>query len=221
MSDNEALIGASGIELAYERPGGSRLSIVSNLNLDVVGGSSICFSGRSGSGKTTVLRVLAGLQRPTAGAVMWSGSDVSVLTEKERRSFRRLHFGVLDQDSSLIDDLTVVENVIVPAMPDGRAAVNRARELASELFDALGIASIARSLPARISGGERQRAALARALILSPEVLIVDEPTANLDVGAAASVVDLIAKFASGGGAVIAASHDPSVVGSSDVVVAM
>jgi ABC-type lipoprotein export system ATPase subunit len=188
------------------------VEIAKDFALQLRAGESMCLAGRSGSGKTSILRVLAGLTEPKAGTVAWWGHPLTEMDESLRRSRRRAHVGYLDQDASLIDDLTALENVLVPALPDGKQEIKAKRHRAVDLLERLGLHTQLTSTPASLSGGERQRTALARALVMSPAMLLVDEPTASLDRHWAGEVIELLREFTAGGGTLIAASHDQNVM---------
>jgi ABC-type lipoprotein export system ATPase subunit len=194
-------------------------TVVEDLTAEVSAGESLCLAGRSGSGKTSVIRALAGVSTPAAGEITWWGEDISTMSEDRRRDLRRTRFGYVDQASTLLDELTLAENVLLPVLPEG---TKRARELqprAKWLLDALGIADRAGLHAGQLSGGERQRGSLARALLLDPEVLIVDEPTASLDRRWADEVIGVLSEYQRTGGAVIASSHDATVLDFADNVV--
>jgi ABC-type lipoprotein export system ATPase subunit len=202
------------VTIAYSRRNDEPLVLVSDSELAVRDGRLHCVAGRSGSGKTSVLRVAAGLARPSAGRVRWDGLDIGELDDDAVTRLRRDRIGYLDQSGAMLDGLSVLENVLAPAVP-----ARRVRELgtrALELLDELGIADRASARPAELSGGERQRAALARALLLAPPLLIVDEPTAGLDRRSADEVIDLLLARRSAGIAVLVASHDPHLIDAAD-----
>jgi ABC-type lipoprotein export system ATPase subunit len=189
-------------------------TIVDSLDLDLRAGAMHCLAGRSGSGKTSVLRVAAGLVAPTSGDVAWAGRSVSGLSDDEVTRIRRGFIGYLDQGGVLISGLTAIENVLLPAVP-GRDA-RRLMPVAERLLARLGVADRTTERPENLSGGERQRVALARALLLSPEVIMVDEPTASLDRAAADGVIGLLSELARDGIAVLVASHDSRLIGAAD-----
>lgn len=194
--------------------GAAETTIVDSLDLDLHAGAMHCLAGRSGSGKTSVLRVAAGLVVPTSGAVEWRGRSIAGLRDDEVTRARRGFIGYLDQGGVLLSGLTAIENVLLPAVPGGRS-----RELttvAERLLERLGVADRAAERPENLSGGERQRVALARALLLSPAVLMVDEPTASLDRQAADGVIGLLTELAADGIAVLVASHDARLIDAAD-----
>jgi len=195
------------------------LTIIDDLSFELRSGSSICLAGRSGSGKTSILRVAAAIANPTRGTVRWWGDDVATLDENTIRDLRRTRIGYVDQSSTLVDELTVLENVLLPVLPDGASAVRDATERASGLLDALGLSARADRRSNLLSGGERQRAALSRALLLDPAVLIVDEPTASLDRRWADEVIGVLDEYKRTGGSVLVASHDSAVVAAAGEVV--
>ncbi|MET0974691.1 MAG: ATP-binding cassette domain-containing protein [Leifsonia sp.] len=202
------------VTVAYLRRHDDPLVIVSGCDLTVRPGRLHCVAGRSGSGKTSVLRVAAGLSTPSGGRVRWDGLDLGDLDDDAVTRLRRERVGFLDQAGSLLDGMSVLENVLVPAVP-----ARRVRELgdrAVELLAEVGIADRGSARVGELSGGERQRVALARALLLSPQLLIVDEPTASLDRAMADEVIALLMVQRDAGVAVLVASHDPHLIDAAD-----
>jgi ABC-type lipoprotein export system ATPase subunit len=201
----------------YFRPGDNdRIDVISNLSFHALPGTSTCFVGRSGSGKTSILRALAGISRPQEGSIEWWGTPLASVSEEEILRMRRQRVGYVDQESTLIPDLSALENVLLPLVPDGRKAVTAAAGNAKSLLAAVGLKARIESFPRTLSGGERQRVALARALLREPELLIVDEPTASLDARWADEIIALLGEYRTSGCAIILASHDRSVIASSD-----
>ena len=202
------------VTVAYTRPHDAPLILVSGCDITVRPGRLHCVAGRSGSGKTSLLRVAAGLVAPSDGRVLWDGLDLAGLDDDAVTRLRRDRVGFLDQAGSLLDGMSVLENVLVPAVPARR--VRELGERALALLDEVGIADRAAARPGQLSGGERQRAALARALLLSPKLLIVDEPTASLDRGSADGIIELLAAQRDADVAVLVASHDPHLIDAAD-----
>jgi len=200
-----------GVTVQYERPGQEPLTIVDGYRLRLDRGHVHCLAGRSGSGKTSILRVAAGLVPPAAGRVSWEGLEITGLADDVVTARRRHHLGYLDQRDRLLPGLTALENVLLPAVPE-----RRTRELASrgrELLDRLGVGGRRDHYPDRLSGGERQRVAFARALLLDPAVVMADEPTASLDRASADAVIRMLTDLAAAGHAVLVASHDAELIG--------
>jgi ABC-type lipoprotein export system ATPase subunit len=179
---------------------------LNGLSLDVAAGEFVAVQGRSGCGKTTLLLAVGGLLRPDAGRVCVAGQDLYALSEEARARFRAAHIGSVFQQFHLIPYLSALDNVLAAALalkvPDARARAER-------LLADLGLAERARHVPAELSTGERQRTALARALLHRPQLLLADEPTGNLDRASADTVLDQLAAFANAGGAVLLVTHDP------------
>jgi ABC-type lipoprotein export system ATPase subunit len=204
----------SDITIRYERAGAEPLDIVVGYDLALEAGRMHCLAGRSGSGKTSILRVAAGLVRPSGGDVAWAGESLAALKDDAITQRRRDFIGYLDQGGVLVGGLTALENAMLPAVPGRRTRGLEPR--ARGLLERLGVGHRASHRPDQLSVGERQRVALARALLLEPAVLMVDEPTASLDRASADSVIDLLTSLAAEGIAVLVAAHDEHLVAAAD-----
>src|SRR5580700_6470790 len=158
----------------------SLVRAVDGVDLTVARGETVAIMGPSGCGKSTLLYLLGGLDRPTGGEIWLDGQDLSRLSERALARLRREAIGFVFQAFHLMDELTAVENVELPALLAGRSP-RTARKRAEELLERVGLANRARFLPAALSGGQRQRVAIARALVSDPLVVLADEPTGNLD----------------------------------------
>ncbi|HEX7951220.1 MAG TPA: ABC transporter ATP-binding protein [Candidatus Limnocylindrales bacterium] len=200
------------------RDHGEPLCVLEDLDLAVERGELVVAAGRSGSGKTTLLHIAAGLLRPSAGEVCWSGAAVDGLDEDGLARVRRQSIGIVFQNAALIDTLTAAENVALQALPGG---VRDGRERALELLARQGLATRAGHYPSHLSGGEQQRVALARALYADPPLLIVDEPTANLDRRTADELIAQLGDLASQDHGLLVASHDPHLIGIATRVIAL
>jgi ABC-type lipoprotein export system ATPase subunit len=214
LSPDAPVLDLVGVGIRYPRAGEEPLEIIADYDLRLRPGSFHCLAGRSGSGKTSILRVAAGLLPPTEGRVLWQGLEITGLADDVITARRRHHVGYLDQRGNLVPGLTALENVLLPAVPD-----RRTRELARKARDLLlelGVGTRSAQYPERLSGGERQRVALARALMLGPAVVMADEPTASLDRGSADSLIALLRRLADRGTAVLVASHDPHLIAAAD-----
>jgi putative ABC transport system ATP-binding protein len=197
------VIELSGVSRRYDE-GPAALDDVS---LTVKGGESVAILGPSGSGKSTMLNLIAGLDRPSAGTVTVDGVRVDKLGESGSARYRRAKIGMIFQFFNLLDDLTVSDNVLLPAEMAGMAR-GEARRRAAELLDALGIARHARAYPGRLSGGERQRVAVARALMNRPPLLLADEPTGALDSESGQDVKALLNDLNADGQTIVTVTHD-------------
>jgi putative ABC transport system ATP-binding protein len=182
------------------------------VTLGVERGEFLSISGPSGSGKSTLLHVLALLDTPTAGLYELAGTDVAALADAERARLRNRRIGLVFQSFQLVPHLTVLENVELPLVY--RRVEPRARRERSRLaLDRVGLAARLAHLPDELSGGEQQRAAIARAVVADPDVLLADEPTGNLDAAAAESVLAIFADVHRAGTTVIVVTHNPRVAG--------
>lgn len=200
------MIVASHLNKRY--PGG--LDALRDISFEIESGQMVLITGHSGAGKTTLVKLIASIERPTSGSLVVNGQNLAAL----RRSaipFVRRHFGMVFQDQKLLFDRTALDNVLLPLQIAGlphREAVRRAQAA----LDKVGLLAREKANPIALSGGEQQRLAIARAVVNRPSVLIADEPTGNLDSQSAATILDLFADFHRVGVTVIVATHDQSWV---------
>ena len=172
------------------RFGGQKVEALSDVSFSVEEGEFVAIMGESGSGKTTLLNILAALDRPTAGSVTLSGKDLASVREKDMAAFRRDNLGFVFQDFNLLDTFSLRDNIFLPLVLSGKKYPEMERRLAP-LADTLGITGLLDKYPYEVSGGQKQRCAVARALITQPEIILADEPTGALDSRAADSLMDL------------------------------
>jgi putative ABC transport system ATP-binding protein len=202
QADN-ALIRVAEVTRRYP---GSGPAALDGVNLAVAAGEAVAVIGPSGSGKSTLLNIIAGLDQPTSGQVTVAGQRIDSLGETGAARFRRGQVGMIFQFFNLLDDLTVLDNVLLPAQLAGmRRAKARAR--ADELLAALRIGQHADAYPARLSGGEQQRVAIARALVNRPALLLADEPTGAVDTAAGEEIGELLLDLSSSGQTLVLVTH--------------
>lgn len=187
--------------------------MLAGADLAVARGEIVVLLGRSGSGKSTLLNLLAGIDLPSAGAVYVAGIEISAVSERERTLFRRRHLGFVFQAYNLLPTLTVFENLMLPLeLAERTGAADRARAI--ELLDRVGLADRRDSFPDRLSGGEQQRVAVARALVHDPELVLADEPTGNLDLESGLAVLELLDELTRRSGkTLVMVTHGREVVG--------
>jgi len=183
---------------------------LANVDMGVAAGEVVAVMGPSGSGKSTLLNLVAGLDRPSSGTVTVAGRRLDTLGESALARFRARHVGIIFQFFNLLDDLTVEDNVLLPAQLAG-ASRRQARARAGELLERMGIGQQRDAYPARLSGGQRQRVAIARALVNSPELLLADEPTGALDTAAGLQIGALLRELNVGGQTLVLVTHDPAL----------
>ena len=159
-----------------EGPG--KLTIFSDISLEVAQGETVAIVGSSGAGKTTLLNLLGGLDKPSSGQISICGEDIHRLSESRRAKFRNAHLGFVYQFHHLLPEFTALENVMMPCALGGMA-VSKSREKASSLLERVGLAERLDHKPGELSGGERQRVAIARALVNEPDCVLMDEPTGD------------------------------------------
>jgi putative ABC transport system ATP-binding protein len=183
---------------------------VADVSLAVAAGEAVAVMGPSGSGKSTLLNLIAAMDRPTSGAVRVGDERADMLSETAAARFRRRQVGMIFQFFNLLDDMTVVDNVLLPAQLAG-VRTGLARRRADELLEVLRIAHRRDAYPARLSGGERQRVAIARALINRPAVLLADEPTGAVDTATGEEIGALLLELNSAGQTLILVTHNPDL----------
>jgi putative ABC transport system ATP-binding protein len=193
---------------------------VDGVDLDVAAGETVAIMGPSGCGKSTLLHLLGGLDRPSGGEVRLAGSRVDQMSERALARLRQDAVGFVFQAFHLMDELTAVENVELPALLAGRPA-RTARRRATELIERVGLADRARFLPAALSGGQRQRVAIARALANEPRVVLADEPTGNLDSAATLEVLRLFESLHVAGQTLVIVTHDSRIAATADRMISM
>jgi putative ABC transport system ATP-binding protein len=181
-----------------------------DVHLTVTAGEVVAIMGPSGSGKSTLLNLVAGLDRPSAGQVILAGRRIDKLSESALARFRARHVGIVFQFFNLLDDLTVEDNVLLPAQLAG-ASRRQARARARELLARMRIEQYRNSYPARMSGGQRQRVAIARALVNAPELLVADEPTGALDTATGHEIAGLLRELNHEGQTLVLVTHDRSL----------
>ena len=188
--------------------GSPSVRVLSDITIDIQDGEFVSLSGRSGAGKSTLLYVLSSLDNPTEGSVEISGKDITQMTSKDLHRFRNEQMGFVFQFHYLIAELTSIQNVLMPAMKCKRNTELRPRAI--ELLEKFGLKEKHDRYPRQLSGGEQQRLAIARALIMSPKYLFADEPTGALDTTNAESVMKILQECSTKEGmTVIMVTHDP------------
>lgn len=182
---------------------------LNNVSFDVADGEMVSVIGKSGSGKTTLLNIIGGLMKPDVGNVIVDGIDITRLTDRKLSVFRRENIGIVFQFFNLVQELNAKENVLLASQLSRKSFDEAYYE---QLMSILGLSKRHRHLPSQLSGGERQRVALARALITKPKLLLLDEPTGNLDSESAKTVMDMVKRICfEFGTMVITVTHDGDV----------
>ncbi|MDG1166028.1 MAG: ATP-binding cassette domain-containing protein [Porticoccaceae bacterium] len=200
---------------------GNDLLVLQGLDLDIQSGEKLAIIGVSGSGKTTLLNLLGGLDDPSSGSVVVCGTDWQSLDASQRASWRNQHVGFVYQFHHLLSEFSALENVALPLLIGG-ASVQESRERARELLTRVGLAERLQHQPAELSGGERQRVAIARALVTQPSVVLMDEPTGNLDPHTAAAMLDLLMELNKTLGiSFVMVTHDPAIAARMDRTVCL
>jgi putative ABC transport system ATP-binding protein len=216
---NSAVMRACGLRKHYGR-GDGLVRAVDSVDLDVAAGETVAVMGPSGCGKSTLLHLLGGLDRPSDGEVWLAERRIDQLGEKALARIRRTAIGFVFQAFHLMNELTAVENVELPALLAGRSP-RAARRRAVELLERVGLADRAGFLPSALSGGQRQRVAIARALSNQPLVVLADEPTGNLDSTATVDVLRLFDRLHDAGQTLVVVTHDERIAATADRLISM
>jgi len=215
MSSDDFILKTEGIYKSY-RMGAAEVSVLKGVDLAVRKGEFVAIVGASGSGKSTLLHILGALDKPDKGVVKFQGQDLSRIANRELNKFRNKMVGFVFQFYHLLDELNVLENVFLPAMASksviGWLASRRlAKKRAAELLAELGLGERANHKPYQLSGGERQRVAIGRALMNEPRLLLVDEPTGNLDSATGNGILNVFEKLNRAGQTIVMVTHDERI----------
>ena len=202
-----SLLEVSGLKKTYKtRFGGAAVEALKNVYFSVEEGEYVAIMGESGSGKTTLLNILAALDKPTGGRVLLDGRDFAAIRETEAAAFRRDHLGFVFQEFNLLDTFTLEDNIYLPLVLAGRN-YRELPGLLQPIAARLGIGDLLKKYPYEVSGGQKQRAAVARALITSPRILLADEPTGALDSRATDELLRLFAQENRAGQTILMVTH--------------
>jgi ABC-type lipoprotein export system ATPase subunit len=214
-----SVLRARGLRKDYGK-GTGLVRAVDEVDLDVAGGETVAVMGPSGCGKSTLLHLLGGLDRPSGGELWLAGRRLDQMGERALARVRRDTVGFVFQAFHLMDELTAVENVELPALLAGRSA-RASRRRAAALLERVGLADRARFLPSALSGGQRQRVAIARALVSDPTLVLADEPTGNLDSQATLEVLRLFENLHQAGQTLVIVTHDSRIAATADRLISM
>jgi putative ABC transport system ATP-binding protein len=217
--DDTAVLLARGLHKHYGQ-GEGLVRAVDGVDLDVAPGETVAVMGPSGCGKSTLLHLLGGLDRPSGGEVSLGGRRIDQMREKALARMRRIAVGFVFQAFHLMEELSAVENVELPALLDGRSP-RAARRRSLDLLERVGLADRAGFLPSALSGGQRQRVAIARALSSEPLVVFADEPTGNLDSAATVDVLRLFESLHQAGQTLVVVTHDERIAATADRLISM
>ena len=202
-----SLLHVEGLKKVYTtRFGGQQVEALRDVNFEVEEGEYVAIMGESGSGKTTLLNILAALDRPTAGSVLLDGKDLAGVRESDMAAFRRDHLGFVFQEFNLLDTFSLKDNICLPLVLAGKSWREMEQRLLP-LTQRLGIDRLLAKYPYEVSGGQKQRAAVARALITEPRILLSDEPTGALDSRATDELLDLFGQINAAGQTILMVTH--------------
>lgn len=213
-----SILEVKGLKKIYStRFGGNKVEALKNVNFTVENGEYVAVMGESGSGKTTLLNILAALDKPTNGSVILDGKNLSDIKEKDIAAFRRDNLGFVFQDFNLLDTFTLEDNIYLPLVLAGKSYKEMSDTL-STVADRLGIRSLLKKYPYEVSGGQKQRAAVARAIITNPKLILADEPTGALDSKSTDELLRLFAEINASGQTIVMVTHSVKAASSANRV---
>mgnify|MGYP004551119183 CR=1 FL=1 len=213
-----SILEVKGLRKIYStRFGGNKVEALKNVNFSVEDGEYVAIMGESGSGKTTLLNILAALDKPTSGNVILEGRDLSKIKEKDVAAFRRDNLGFVFQDFNLLDTFTLEDNIYLPLVLAGKNYKEMSERL-DEISKRLGIQSLLKKYPYEVSGGQKQRAAVARAIITDPKLILADEPTGALDSKSTDELLRLFGEINKAGQTIVMVTHSVKAASSANRV---
>ncbi|MFL2522952.1 MAG: ABC transporter ATP-binding protein [Candidatus Azotimanducaceae bacterium] len=220
MNESTIILNAKGIEKRFAQ-GDASIEVLGGVDLSLAAGERVAIVGRSGSGKSSLLHVLAGLDDVNQGQIFVAGEPMAAASNDARTALRRKYMGFVYQQHHLLPEFSALENVALPLRLNGLSQTI-AEQQSRKLLDRIGLGARVQHLPGELSGGERQRVAVARALIHQPKLVMADEPTGNLDTTSAAELMALMVELSeSSGVAFLVVTHDPSMLHQFDRVLAL
>ena len=220
MDHEKPIIYVKNVRKVY-RMGDEEVVALKRINLRIYKGEVCCIFGTSGSGKSTLLNQLAGMEKPTKGQVFIRRKNISDMNEEELAAFRQEHMSFIFQSYNLLPSMTAVENVAMPLMFKGMDRKKR-EAMAEEMLKRVGLSHRLHHYPSQMSGGQQQRAGIARAFVSRPEVVFADEPTGNLDTKTTAEIMDMVMGFARRfNQTIILVTHDPGMSRYADRIVTL
>ena len=219
MSENKSENGPNGFgplvqvkEVVKSFPvGGGEITVLKGISFDVKNGEFVSIVGPSGNGKSTLLNMITGIDRPTRGEVIVTGREVHRMSENKLAAWRGQHVGIIFQFFQMLPALSLLQNVMLPMDFAKKIPANERRERAMQLLELVDIADQANKLPSMVSGGQQQRSAIARALANDPDLIVADEPTGNLDTRTANDIFDLFTKLVDEGKTMLMVTHDKEI----------
>lgn len=197
--------------------GSAKVQALSNMNFSVEEGEYVAVMGESGSGKTTMLNILASLDRPTGGEVLLNGRNLTTIREKELSAFRRDNLGFVFQDFNLLDNFSLKDNILLPLVLQGKSVVQM-EQLIEPIAKRLGILELLAKYPYEVSGGQKQRTAVARAIITNPQLILADEPTGALDSRATEGLLNVFREINRDGQTILMVTHSTDAASHADRV---
>ena len=220
MNESTIILNAKGIEKRFAQ-GDASIEVLGGVDLSLAAGERVAIVGRSGSGKSSLLHVLAGLDDVNQGQIFVAGEPMAAASNDARTALRRKYMGFVYQQHHLLPEFSALENVALPLRLNGLSQTI-AEQQSRELLDRIGLGARLQHLPGELSGGERQRVAVARALIHQPKLVMADEPTGNLDTTSASELMALMVELSeSSGVAFLVVTHDPSMLHQFDRVLTL